>query len=80
VLNNLYILYAVGGGIYILNILCFIIQTPFLLSDSKFNQWYKSNNKSFFILTTIVSLSLNYKFKMILFTKLFRFNATNASL
>lgn len=79
-LNNLYILYSVAAGIYILNVLALIIQTPFLYSDIKFTQWLKSNNKSFFIFTTLMSLVINYKFKMILFTRLFRFNSTNAYL
>lgn len=71
---------AVGGGIYVLNILAFLIQTPFLVSDQKFNQWLKTDNRCFFAIVTIASILVNYKTKMILFTKLFKFHGTSALL
>lgn len=81
VLNNLYILLAVGGIIYLLNLLAFIVQTPYLLSDAKFSQWIRpSNNKCFFIFITLASLLINYKTKMILFSRLFRFSCMSSFL
>ena len=76
----MYIVLSVAACIYLLNILGLIIQTPILLNDIRFNQWLKSNNKCFFTFITLLALLVNYKCKMVLFTKLFRFQATSALL
>lgn len=80
VLNNVYILFAVAAAIYCLNFLGLIIQTPYLTTDYRFNQWLKAGNRCFFAVATLVSLLINYKFKMIVFTKLFHFQSTSAIL
>lgn len=80
VLNNIYILLAVAGCIYCLNLLGLIIQTPYLATDYRFSQWLKSGNRCFFAVATFIALLINYKFKMILFTKLFHFQSTSAIL
>jgi hypothetical protein len=80
ILNYLFIMLAVLGAIYILNAFGLLVQTPFLVNDARFSQWLKSENRCFFAFITLLSLLINYKSKMILFTKLFKFHAMNAHL
>ena len=80
VLNYLFIMLAVLGAIYVLNGIGLLVQTPYLVADIRFSQWLKSGNRCFFAFITIMSLLLNYKTKMILFTKLFKFHCMNAYL
>ena len=62
--------------IYFLNILSLIIQSLLLLCfDDKFNYYLAlySCNKTFYGVVTTISFLVNYKFKMILFTRLFSY-------
>jgi hypothetical protein len=79
--NSLLILIVVAGLLGILNILTLIIQTTVLLSDNCFSYWIKNKgNKYFFVFASMVSLVINYKFRMIVFSKLFKFNSLSAIL
>lgn len=80
VLNYLFIMLAVLGAIYVLNVLGLVVQTPYLVGDGRFGQWLKTGNRCFFAFVTILSLLINYKAKMILFSKLFKFHSMNAFL
>ncbi len=80
VLNNLYVMLAVIGFILILNVIGLVVQTPILVNDLRFGSWLKSGNKCFFAFSTLVSVLINYKFKMLLFTKLFKFHCTSSML
>lgn len=80
ILNYLFIMLAVLGAIYVLNVLGLIIQTPYLVNDSRFSQWLKTGNKCFFVFITLLSLFINYKAKMLLFSRLFKFHCMNAFL
>lgn len=77
------LLLIAGGIIYFLNIISFLIQTPLLIIDPSFQQWLsspKSHNKCFFTLILLFSLLINYKFKMMPFTRLFKFFCMSAIL
>jgi hypothetical protein len=79
--SNFIILLVVAGLILFLNFLAMLIQSPYLLSDNRFTHWFRSkNNKCFFIFVSIFSTIVNYKFRMIFFTKLFRFICVSAML
>lgn len=77
----LLVLFIVTGIIYLLNILSLFIQTVFLLFDTYFAHWIKvPSNRCFFIFATFISTIINYKFRMILFSKLFQFQSLSAML
>lgn len=79
--NYLLVLVGALGVIYVLNLFSFFIQTMLLLYDPKFAQWLRAcGHKSFYSFVVIVSLLLNYKFKMIVFTRLFKFSSMSAHL
>lgn len=72
--NNLQLFFITLGIIYGLNLLGLIAQTPMLVFDEKFKRWVEVTcNKVFFIVISILSFLINYKLKMIIFTKLFSF-------
>jgi hypothetical protein len=64
-----------------LNLLSLLIQAPKLSHDQKFSKWLKNKvNLTFYIIVSCLSAVLNYKFKMILFSKLFSFLCMRAQL
>lgn len=81
-LANEFPLLAIGLIIiYSLNLIGFVAQTPILCSDTKFEGWLKSGvHKFIFIVVTLLSLLVNYKIKLFLFTKLFGFTSTRSQL
>ena len=76
-----YLILGSLGVIYLLNICSFFIQSMLLLNDRQFGQWLRGcAHKSVYTFVVIFSLLINYKFKMIIFTKLFKFSSLSARL
>lgn len=66
-----------------LNFLAFIVHSCQYLGDKKFQSWlkkYSCTNPVVFWVAHVVSLLLNYKFRQIIFTKIFNFDAFRAEL
>lgn len=59
-----------------------VAQTPLLVLDSKFQIWLHKHtlHRVVFALTTILSLLINYKIRLIIFSKLFSSTSTRAQL
>lgn len=79
---TVYLILAGLGVFALLNIFGFIAHTVQLCTDSFFNKWMKSGCSpcTGFFIATLLSLTINYKFKLILFSKIFNFNAFKAQL
>lgn len=73
--NMVLLLLVVLGIIYLLNLVSLITQTILLCFDTRFSAWLAvyCSNRGFFGVITIFSMLINYKLKMVLFTKLFNF-------
>jgi len=70
-------LFVIGG----LNLFGLIVQTWQLSYDEKFSKWLKTKcNFVFYGIIVVISALTNYKFKLILFTKLFNFKCVRAQL
>jgi hypothetical protein len=79
---TLYFILAGLGLFFMLNFASFIAHTAQFCLDKRFTQWMKSSCSNFtaFLLTTLLSLAINYKFKLILFSKIFNFSVFKAEL
>jgi hypothetical protein len=79
---TVYLILAGLGVFAVLNIFGFIAHTISLCTDSCFSKWMKSgcSNCTGFFITTLFSLTVNYKFKLILFSKIFNFTVFKAQL
>ncbi len=79
---TVYLILAGIGVFAVLNIFGFVAHTIQLCTDSSFNKWMKSgcSNSAGFFITTLLSLTINYKFKLILFSKIFNFAVFKAQL
>ena len=77
----IYLMLGSLGVIYLLNIFSFFLQTMLLLNDRQFSQWLRGcAHKSVYSFVVVFCLLINYKFKMIIFTKLFKFSSLGARL
>ncbi len=79
---TVYLILAGLGAFFVLNFAGFFAHTVLLCVDKRFSQWMKSScsNVTAFLLTTVLSLTVNYKFKLILFSKIFNFGVFKAEL
>lgn len=68
--------------ILVLNLTSLVAQTPLLVLDSKFQAWLHkhTSHRIVFVLVTILSLLINYKVRLIIFSKLFSSTSTRAQL
>ena len=70
-------LFVIGG----INIFGLVVQSWQLAGDQKFAKWLKIKcNFVFYGITVLISALGNYKFKLIIFTKLFNFQCVRAQL
>ncbi len=75
------LLIAALAIIFLVNLMGYIIQTPYLLGDRKFLKWAnrrvrKGDSRSnliWFHIISLFSLFTSYKLKMVLFSRLFNF-------
>lgn len=76
--------YLIGGAVafwYLLNIIAIIVQNLYLMNDTAFQKWSKSqSNKCFYYIISIISLITTHKLKQLLFTKMFNFTLLKAHL
>ena len=80
-LTFLLLLLSALGVIYLLNLLGLLVQTMLLLYDRRFQHWlHTPSNKCFYSFVVVFSAALNYKLKMIVFTRLFKFDSMSARL
>ena len=76
------------GFIFCNNFLGLLIQTPFFMADRRFLRWlsHRKNEKDcklhliWYYVLTIFSFLTNYKFKMIIFSRLFNFDCFKGQL
>lgn len=68
------------GYLYIMNIIAFIAQNVVTCRDKLFYAWNEGANKCSVIVSNVVALCINHKFRNILFCKLFTFSMFSAYL
>ena len=79
---TIYLILAGLGMFAVLNMFGFLFHTAQLCNDKRFSSWIKSScsNSATFFFTTLFSLAINYKFKQIMFCKIFNFGIFKAEL